>query len=266
MQPHRDEIMSAQRSLGHHSADANPEAERLKRVHLRSQTKQREQEALEKQAKKKAKLEGEEDFLKSVTLTSPFVRQTPELSEQERTKWAIEWTEFKTLSKLPDDLNTIDKRAEIFQFLRSPALKQNAVIAYFGLGATSFYKYLKKFRESREGKERVQKLQQPVRQQQEAGSSAAHASSLEIDASAAAPSSGLDSLEFKHSGRQAAFSEDSIHAAKIEFAARVTGPKRGMTCEAMVEMLIRLRQLHQAEPFEVLPIVLIAKLYFRVLQ
>jgi hypothetical protein len=41
--------------------------------------------------------------------------------------------------------------------------------------------------------------------------------------------------------------------AKVEFKQRVTGPKRGMTAEAMVEMLIRLRQKYQAEPHEVLP-------------
>ena len=60
-------------------------------------------------------------------------------------------------------------------------------------------------------------------------------------------------LHFKHSGRQVIFSEETIAAAKAEFRSRVTGPKRGMTAEAMVEMLIRLRQKHQAEAFEVLP-------------
>jgi hypothetical protein len=254
MLPRRDDVLSAQRSLGCRSAQEDADAERLKRAHLRSQTKQKEQDAQEKLARKKAKVTEEEDHLKAVALTSPFLCQTPELSEHDRFKWAIEWTEHKTLSKLPAEFNAVEKRAEILEFLRSPTLKQNAMCAYFGLSVTTFYKYLKKYRESREAEERVRRLQLPVvRQNQEAGSSAAHASSLEIDASADAVHSGLDSLEFKHTGRQAAFSDETIYWAKIEFAARVTGPKRGMTCEAMVEMLIRLRQQYQAQPFEVLP-------------
>ena len=261
-QTQKSEVQAAQRKLGDRAAESDGDSSdesvderpgRGKRTHLRSKTKSREDHKRLKKERKQAKLKEDDDFLASVALTSPFLCHNPELSEQERMKWALQWTEHKTLSKLPAEFDNVDKRGEIFGFLRTPNLKQNAVCAYFGLGATSFYKYLKKYRQSREAQERVEKLQQPVRQQQTAGSSAVHASSLEIDACTAEAASGLDSLEFRHAGRQAAFSDDTLYAAKIEFAARVTGPKRGMTCEAMVEMLIRLRQLHQAEPFEVLP-------------
>ena len=92
---------------------------------------------------------------------------------------------------------------------------------------------------------------------QAAGTSQDHAATVEISLGAeatdhAAESSGIH-IDMRHSGRQVVFSQVTIDAAKEEFAARVTGPKRGMTAEAMVEMLIRLRQLHQAEPNEVLP-------------
>jgi hypothetical protein len=93
-----------------------------------------------------------------------------------------------------------------------------------------------------------------------AGSAAAHADEviIELDASddhdesRVGDSGGID-LKFRHTGRQVIFSEETIEACKAEFKARVTGPKRGMSAEAMVEMLIRLRQKHQAQPFEVLP-------------
>jgi hypothetical protein len=72
---------------------------------------------------------------------------------------------------------------------------------------------------------------------------------VEASASTDQAETGIN-IEMRHCGRQVAFSEETLHAAKVEFAARVTGPKRGMTAEAMVEMLIRLRQVHQAEPHE----------------
>jgi hypothetical protein len=260
--PHRSQVQAAaaQLKLGDRAADSDakddPGGDRRKRLHLRSQTKAKEEHERYKQTLKKVKVEQDADFLKSVEMMSPFVCHVPELSEQQRIKWAIEWTEHKTLSQLSTTFEDADQRAEIFEFLGGP-MKQNALCTYFGIKQSTFFKYLAKYRGTKEAEERVAKLQPPlVRQEQAAGSSSAHASSMLLDMDAEHDGdtpAGLQNLEFKHAGRQAAFSEDTLHAAKVEFAARVTGPKRGMTCEAMVEMLIRLRQLHQAQPFEVLP-------------
>lgn len=83
-------------------------------------------------------------------------------------------------------------------------------------------------------------------ERQQAGSSAAHAAETvipveNVQAGDGDPEDGIN-LQFKHAGRQVIFSEETIEAAKAEFKRRVTGPKRGMAAEAMVEMLIRLRQ------------------------
>ncbi len=265
LQSLRSDVQAAQKRLGDRAADSddassdaeNPGDVRKTRRHMRSKTKAKEEGERQKKARKKAKDDAEADFLKFVVTMSPFVCHTPELSEQQKIKWAIEWTEHKTLSKLSTTFEDESVRAEISEFLSKP-MKQNAMLAYFGVQQSTFYKYLAKYRKDAEAQGRVAKLHPPpVRQEQAAGSSADHASSVVLDAADAfgdgsAPA-GLDSLQFKHSGRQAAFSEDTLYYAKIEFASRVTGPKRGMTCEAMVEMLIRLRQEHQAQPFEVLP-------------
>ena len=243
----------SQATQGHGPADQDFDAapNRSQRNWSRAQAKRQREEAEAKERRKQDKKTEEDDFLESVRLLSPFTSAT--LCSQDRLQWAIEWSEKKVLSKLPVAFTTIEKRNEIFTYLRS-CTKTNAICAYFGVKTTSFFKYQKQYRDDKQSHARVSSLSRPAAMQT-AGSSQDHAATVELDASAeaaAAESNGVH-INMRHSGRQVVFSDVTIQAAKEEFAQRVTGGKRGMTAEAMVEMLIRLRQLHQAEPHEVLP-------------
>jgi hypothetical protein len=233
-------------------ADSPPVDERLHRSHLRSQAKFQRQEKEERERRKEAKKNADAELLDSVRLLSPFLCGDLELEVQSRLQWAIEWSEHKRLTNLPTALQTIDFRHEIFDHLRT-CTKTNALCAYFGISETSYFKYLKQYREKQQSRQRVANLvnQQQVRPAtQVAGSSLSHSVSAEILLDTADTTEQPVTIEMRHAGRQVAFSEETLQAAKLEFAARVTGPKRGMTADAMVEMLIRLRQQHQAQPYE----------------
>ena len=100
MPTHRSQVQAAAAQLqgdpaSDSDAEDDPGGDRRKRAHLRSQTKAKEEHERNKQTLKKAKVEHDADFLKSVAMMSPFVCHVPELPEQQRIKWAIEWTEHK---------------------------------------------------------------------------------------------------------------------------------------------------------------------------
>ena len=255
-------------------------ADRSSRAHLRSSAKREREEKEAKTAQKLDRKKLNDDFIESVRLLSPFICCEPKPDMQSRIQWAIEWSELQTLCNLPSQLSTIEKRGEIFGFLRDSKLKSATLCAYFDIAETSYFKYLKLYRDQKQSHHRVAQLAKQVRRSNlscnsfiyatkqsrpvldQSGTSQSHAVTAEIALENADPSAPADTsaaahaavqIEWRHSGRPAAFNETTLQAAKEEFAARVTGPKRGMTAEAMVEMLMRLRQLHQAEPHEVLP-------------
>jgi hypothetical protein len=256
---------------GSQAADGAPDADRRKRSWLRSQTMQQQIDRQEREDRKTKRKTAAADLADSIKIMSPFLCLDPQPSKESRVQWALEWTELGALKKLPPsfDAATLD---EVTTFLNNYKTNDE-LFAYFGLIASHFYKYQAQVRKAKESKNRVAKLaEEPVRcqrlrlqmrcahsskqvrQQQSAGSSAAHAAEIVIELSGSEQPVVHDlNLQFKHSGRQVVFSEETIAAAKDEFKKRVTGPKRGMCAEAMVEMLIRLRQQHQAQPFEVLP-------------
>ena len=139
---------------------ADEPANRSQRVWSRQQAKRVREEAELKEQRKQEKKTEEDDFLESVKLLSPFT--TTKLSAQDRLQWAIEWSESKVLSNLPEAFATMEKRNEIFTFLRS-CTKTNALCAYFGVGTTSFFKYQAQYRRDKESRARVSSLQQQVR-------------------------------------------------------------------------------------------------------
>jgi hypothetical protein len=149
MQTHRADVKAAKRKFGHGSDDSEDEADavdgRRKRAHTRGQAKAKKEHEDGKKAKKKVKVEAEADMLKSVVMMSPFVCHTPALEEQQLIKWAIEWTEHQTLSKLAATFPDATKRSEILDFLKKP-MKQKVLLAYFGVPLSTFHKYLKKYR------------------------------------------------------------------------------------------------------------------------
>ena len=148
--------------MGDAAAEANAEKDRSERARLRSAAKREAEDAKDKAERKKLKQETERDLVASVALTSPFLCRDglPVLSLQSRYEWAIEWSERKTLSNLPKELEAANIKSEIIGFLTSNK-KVIVLCAYFGLSETSFYRYLQKFREEQESKKRVDNLNKP---------------------------------------------------------------------------------------------------------
>ena len=135
--------------------------DRLLRTHLRSQAKRERDEEDAREKRKRDKKKENADFLESVRLLSPFLCTKTELSLQSRLQWAIEWSEHKALSNLPEEFSSIEKRNEIFTYLRSCS-KTDAICMYFGVGETAFFKYLKQHRERQQSLQRVSNLEKHV--------------------------------------------------------------------------------------------------------
>ncbi len=163
----RQRNLMQHRSMGGGSqADSEADADRNKRTWLRSQSKQQEEDMQERNRRKKQKAQEDLDMIASIELTSPFCTggslSVEPLSLESRVKWAVEWTEHHTLSKLPKEFEHIDKRKEILAFLQS-SKKNSELCAYFGLVPSYFYKYLTQYRNTLQSKQRVARISERVR-------------------------------------------------------------------------------------------------------
>jgi hypothetical protein len=152
------------RSIGGGSqadSEADPDPTRNTRAYLRSQSKREEEDKQERDRRKKQKAREDADMIASIELTSPFCT-SGSLPLESRVKWAVEWTEHHTLSKLPKEFEQIDKRKEIFAFLQS-SKKNSELCAFFGLVPSYFYKYLAQHRNALQSRQRVARISERVR-------------------------------------------------------------------------------------------------------